>query len=67
MCNKCIFSDVHKTGETDFDEIPKSIYGDCESGCTPKKKEQQCDSFRAGGAHIMICDAAWENPAKVAE
>ena len=54
MCNKCIFSDVQKTGETDFDEIPKLIYGDCGSGCTQKMKEQQCDSFLAGGSYILM-------------
>ena len=27
VCNKCVFSDVEKTGETDFVEKPKLIHG----------------------------------------
>ena len=51
------FSDVQKTGKTDSVEKPnfkkQTWHRLCGSGCTQKVNEQQCDSFREGGSHII--------------
>ena len=52
MCLRSVFSDVEKTGETDFVEKPQSIVW--EIGCTQTVTEYQSDSFWAGRSQMSL-------------